>query len=476
MKKGISISVVVLSAVIIASCATDRIRGVSKDDLACKTPESKYDYGRNLPTRSIKSNNRKYSRYAHRESWNNNHTRYVSKNIARQDKATGITAPDQRIPAAHNLNAFNSIDRQTVDRELMIWSATGSGEDQLATLRGPAADSPESAEIVVPPPPGESPNTAVILPDPFVASVQEDIEGQLMNPHSGQPGISGQNTEYPDQSQNMPFGNSEAFILMMALMAGLIPFAVMKAKPNLAASISFWAAMNPWKTRLMFACTNTGLIAGGLMLGGNLADNGVYFSDFSRYLLMGTFFASSLLYPYRNSSIPILKHSYSKQKAFDLAVAVSGFMLMVNVGNDPQATATLTGLVSNDNHNRQYENTLSSYGHERQNLVYYESVGQLQDDQKITDEETQIRKKKVGNTILISIAALLAAFGVTMAACGLSCNGMAGLAALTGIGGGALVIGLTIWAIRRIWRPKSGRKIKPPDVTEPVLAKGTFRV
>jgi len=256
----------------------------------------------------------------------------------------------------------------------------------------------------------------------------------------------------------------------------LIPFAVIKAKPALATNISFWAAMNPWKTRLMFAGTNTAMIAGGLMLGGYLADGGVHFSDTSRYLLMGTFFASSLLYPYRNSTNPILRYSYSKQKAFDLAVAVSGFMLMVNVGNDPKAMATLTGLVSNDNNNRQYENTLNSYGHERQNLVYYETAGQPQDEQMTAEQEKIIHKRKIGYTILISIAALAAAFGVAAAACGLSCNGLGALAVLTGIGGGALVIGLTIWAIRRIWRPKSGTRTKPPKVTEPVLAKGSYRV
>ncbi len=54
---------------------------------------------------------------------------------------------------------------------------------------------------------------------------------------------------------------------MMAILAGLIPLATIKASPKLASDISFWAAMNPWKTRFMFAGTQIAMGTAGFMLG-----------------------------------------------------------------------------------------------------------------------------------------------------------------------------------------------------------------
>ena len=480
MKQVVRLSVVVLAAVMIASCATNRIKQVRNDDLACKTPQTKYDYGRNLPTRAIKSNNRNFSRYAHRTSWNKTHARYASKNIARLDKDPIPIAAERGIITTSNIPAFPGIDLQTIDRQLSLWAETDFNKDQLEKLRGPAEASSEYGEAITTPSREEilmpETNSSVATVRSFNPSPSENVDGSVPKEYSDKAGLAIHNAEKPDPSKETPFEKSEAFIFMMAILAGLIPFGVIKANPNLAANISFWAAMNPWKTRLMFAGTNTAMIAGGLMLGDQFADSGIHFSGLSRYLLMGTFFASSLLYPVRNASSRILKHSYSKQKAFDLAVAISGFMLMVNVGNDPAVRATLTNIVSLNNHDQQYENTMNGYSQTPQKLLYYETVSKVQDDQKTAEEEKQIRSKKIASTVGVSFLALLAALGVAAAACGLSCNGMAGLAALTGIGGGVLIIGLTIWAIRRIWRPRLVKEIKPNEDAPPVMAKGTFRI
>jgi hypothetical protein len=72
--------------------------------------------------------------------------------------------------------------------------------------------------------------------------------------------------------------------------------------------------------------------------------------------------------------------------------------------------------------------------------------------------------------------ALLLALLVAAGACGLACNSMTGLAALAGIGGGGLIIAFLVWAVRRIWGPRSGRKRKSPEVTDPTLARGTYRI
>lgn len=479
MKNGTGISAVVLSAVIIASCATDRIHGVRKDDLACKTPESKYDYGKNLPVRAIKSSNRKQARFAHRTSWNKAHPGSASNKISRADKDAAKVVPEAGFTKAPVIKVFPDANRYLPVRQMALNKEPASETDRLEILIEHAAVTSAAADIITFPDPQESMVAAndtdhgpvfsddITLLEPVAVQTPEELSEEAV--------AAAQTTDNPDRPANKPFSNGEAFVFLMALLAGLIPFAVIKASPDLAANISFWAATNPWKTRLMFTGVNTGLIAGGLMLGDSLAENGIHFSDPSRYLLLGTFLASTLLYPLRNTSSRILKHSYSKQKALDLAVAISGFMLMVNAGNDPQVKATLTNMVSLNKHNQQYENTLSAYGQVPQNLIYYTAAENIQDDQKTTEEKV-IHRKKIGKTVLVVLAAILLALLVAYGACGLSCNSMVGLAALTGIGGGVLVILFTVWGIRRIWGRKSERRLKPPAETDTLLTKGTYRV
>lgn len=480
MHKGIPVSVMVLSAVMIASCATNRIHEARKSDLACKTPQSKYEYGRNLPTQAIRSNNRKYARNSDRTSWNNNRNRFAQRRNTRPVNDKDAFQNDQDRIDNLILPVWPGVDQQTNNLFSNLQSETNLLNDQYVKLRSPAGSSRIHEDIFIPPSDEVTPVVADIANDNQVQTSdthwKKYTEGTIPAESPDETIVQSQNTNVPVQQQDEPSGRSEAFVYIMALLAGLIPFSVIKAYPGLAANISFWAAMNPWKTRLMFAGTNTAMIVGGLMLGENLADSGIHFSGISRYLLMGTFFASSLLYPFRNTSNRIFRHSYSKQKAFDLAVAISGFMLMVNVGNDPGARTVMTNMATFNTRDRQFENTVTGTGQTPRNLMYYETVGQVQDDQKTTDADERIRKEKIGNTVLVSILALLVAFGITVGACALSCNGMTGLAALVAIGGGGLLIGLTIWAIRKIWGPRSARKTKPPVVADPLPVKGTYRV
>lgn len=481
MKNGTGISAVVLSAVIIASCATDRLHGLRKNDLACKTQESKYDYGKNLPVRAIKSSNRKYARFANRTGWNKNHRGYASKQTGRTNIGPAVTTtPDERVTRALVIKSFPDAGQYLYDSQPDLQAAPILSRDQPEEVLQNAKVTPAAAEIGTFTDPQESMVAANETDHGPLVPVdirrQEAASGFDNEEVSETIVASAKATDVPDRPVREPFGRSETSVLLMALLAGLIPFGVIKAKPNLAANISFWAAMNPWKTRLMFAGVNTGLIAGGWLLGENLADNGIHFSDLSRYLLMGTFLSSSLLYPLRNTSTRILKHSWSKQKAFDLAVAVSGFMLMVNAGNDPEVKATLSNMFSLNESKQQYENTINDYGQAPKNLIYYDSSEIVQDDQRTAEEEKVNHRKKVGKTILFSLLAIFLGLLVAAAACGLSCNSMVGLAALTGIGGGVLLILFTVWGMRKIWGRKSERKPRPPSVTDTILTKGTFRV
>jgi hypothetical protein len=218
--------------------------------------------------------------------------------------------------------------------------------------------------------------------------------------------------------------------------------------------------MNPWKTRFMFAGAQIALGTSGFLLGEKLADTGVHFSALSWDLLLGSFLFSSLFYPTRNTSINFFKHTYLRQKAFDLALAISGFMLMVNTGNDPGTRASFVKMVNFNGYERQNVNITDNQNPAPTQLLYHQSDKQLQDEQTVVRKKGRSKGDNILLTSLAVLAALVLGFIVAAAACSLSCNGMEGLAVLTGIGGGLLVLVLAIWAIKSIWHPKQKNRIK----------------
>jgi hypothetical protein len=256
----------------------------------------------------------------------------------------------------------------------------------------------------------------------------------------------------------------------------LIPLATIKATPKLTANISFWAAMNPWKTRFMFAGAQIAMGTAGVLLGERLADNGIHFSDLSRDLLLGAFLTSSMLYPVKNTSIKFFKHTYLRQKAFDLALAISGIMLMVNAGNDPGMRASLTSMVSIKGHEHQNVDILNDHSQAPKQLLYYQNDKQLQDEQTAPQNKETSRGLKNLYTVLAVLATVVLGCLLAAAACGIYCNGMVGLAFLVGIGGGSLLIGLAIWVIKSIWHPKHKQRIKPSTGSESIPQKGSLQI
>jgi hypothetical protein len=89
MSREIRISTLILSALLIYSCATNRIQVTQKEVITCKTPKTRYDFGKNKPIQAIKSNNRKYTRYVYHAAWNNKHKGFSSNNTTGKEKHPG---------------------------------------------------------------------------------------------------------------------------------------------------------------------------------------------------------------------------------------------------------------------------------------------------------------------------------------------------------------------------------------------------
>ena len=480
MSRGISISTIILSAILISSCATDRIQVAQKKDLDCKTPKTRYDFGKNKPILAIKSNNSKYFRYIYHASWNNTHNGYSSKNIFGKDKH-----PEKIIYSLGETKNYIILTNSGINELMFLQQILKTSEInlyhyELRKLPDPIRIINEPKDIIISPSQED-----ILFPKnkvnnesgySYVVLKQEDVDGIIPNESSDEARVSVMNTVKSDQSQKTPFHKSETFILMMAVLAGLIPLAAIKGSPKLSANISFWAAMNPWKTRFMFAGIQIALGTAGVLLGEKLADNGILFSDLSRDLLLGTFLTSVMLYPVKHTSIKLFEHSYLRQKTFDLALAISGFMLMVNAGNDPGMRASFTNMVNFKGHEQQNVNMLNYNSQTPKQLLYYPNDKQLQDEQTAPQIKETSRGLKILYTVLAVLAALVLGCLLAAAACGLSCNGMVGLAYLVGIGGGILLIGLAIGVIKSIWHPKHKKRIKPSEGTDSIPQEGTLQI
>jgi hypothetical protein len=480
MSRGIRISTIILSAILVSSCATDRIQVAQKEDIACKTPKTRYDFGRNKPIQAIKSNNSKYTRYVYHAVWNNTHNGYSSKNITRKDKH-----PEKLIYSLGETKNYHMLTNSGINELMFLQQILKSSEInlyhyELIKLPDPVRIFNEPKDIIVSPlqedilfPINKINNVSGYS---YVVLKQDGIDDIMPNESSDEVGAPILNKVKSDKSQETPFHKSETFILMMAILAGLIPLAAIKATPKLASNVSFWAAMNPWKTRFMFTGIQIALGTAGVLLGERLADSGVHFSDLSRDLLVGAFLTSSMLYPVKHTSIKFFKHSYLRQKSFDLALALSGFMLMVNAGNDPGMRASLTNMVSFKGHEQQNVNMLYDHSQAPKQLVYYQNDNQLQDEQTAPRHKETSRGLKIFYTILAVLAALALGYLVAAGACAIYCNGMVGLAFVVGIGGGALLIAFAVWLIKSIWHPKHKKGIKPSEGTDSIPQTGTLQV
>jgi len=467
MSRGIIISAVILSALMITSCATDKIQVKRNNDIACKTPESRYDYGKKT-MRSAKIKDRKRSGSGFITARNNRLKGSAVKGTSGKGN-NSVRSVNEAIKVSNNNQlSYSALSEQKLNQDipgsiyldlpdyelinLIAEQQRINNQDFLNAEQPLYVKQISTDQADIEPFSGESGPGQVNI-DNIQLARSSEIDEMILN--TGRLG----------NSEDIPAGESEYIFLLMALLAGLIPLGIIKANPKLAANISFWAAMNPWKTRLMFALINTGLITSGLLIGKHLADNSIHFSNLSKDLLFGVFLSSVLLYPEKHTSIKLLKHTYLKQKAFDLALAVSGFMLMVTAGNDPDMRASFTKLT--DLKSTEQQNTVKSFDQSKTTgqLVIYKNEDHQQDQANSYIEEEKLMKRKTGLRILTVLGAIILGVAVAGGACALECNGMTGLAVATGVGGGVLIIVLAAAAFKAIRKLQPKKEIKPSEGT-----------
>ena len=229
--------------------------------------------------------------------------------------------------------------------------------------------------------------------------------------------------------------------LIGALMAGLFWFNQQKMR-----NISKWAKENSGKAITAITIVKVSLILSGLFIGKNLAENDFSFSDPVRNIMLGSYLAAALFYPSKRGFFHFLKQSYFKQKIHDLTLVLSGFFIMVCLGNKSAVDAnfsTPTTFVF-----QSYDDAISDNDDKTiDNLTF--AKGDLVSSNKKPEKSNGA---KVVLTILAGLGFLALMLVVAGLACGIACNGQEALAVVLLIAGaGGLIIGL-IFVLKNIHR------------------------
>ena len=246
----------------------------------------------------------------------------------------------------------------------------------------------------------------------------------------------------------------EDLYYLVILFTGFASLLGMLIAPELSRKLSCWAAMNPVKARSMIGSVQVLTGFAGLCLGIELSKGGTQLSGFSRDILITTFLATALLYPVRKSHFKFLKRTYFRQKIHDLLLFLTGFMLMVWIGNFISGRE-IQGSVSeiSPNHLNQLIIIQKNEIHPSGDRALYQQA-LIQDEPEASPKKGLSRGAKIILTILACFGFCAAGFGVIAASCGLACSGLNALAYIVAIVGGFSVIALFYWALKSIYKPK----------------------
>ena len=245
-------------------------------------------------------------------------------------------------------------------------------------------------------------------------------------------------------------GNDNMFILNSA-MIGLIMAALFWFNRFKLQRISFWAAKNNKKAIVAIGSIKTFLMLSGLFIGSYLAEQELAFSNSTSNILIGSYLTAALFYPAKNSLARFFEASNFRQKINDFALVLSGFLIMICLGNkstvNPDFSAPSNFIFQT------YDNF--STGTFDNTTVFQNNNDQISSSKNSvsSSKNSQLSNgAKAGLTILAILIFLVLMGLVSYIACGLSCNGQEALALLVGLGGiTGLVTGL-IFVLKSIYK------------------------
>jgi hypothetical protein len=236
-------------------------------------------------------------------------------------------------------------------------------------------------------------------------------------------------------------------------------------------NLSFWAKTHPLKARWLIALAHCALFPLAGLLGFLLFLDDFGHSPLTLDVCLTLFLLGVVFYPLKGAKHLLWRHSYRRQKAFDFAVLLSGFLALASfVGlklaqpiayqSAGRATHTATLVAGSAKEKAAHWAKKTNWRALRKHAHALKS--ELRAAEKFGKADGQKALKVVG-TIFVLLFAIALMAGVSVLACELSCSGQEGAALLVAVGGFALIVFLAVWAIRGIW--KRGKKSSATPAT-----------
>jgi len=234
------------------------------------------------------------------------------------------------------------------------------------------------------------------------------------------------------------------FLFFSGLLMALTIFSFLPSfsRPN---KLSFWAKNNSRKAQGIILTSHAAIGTFGLYLGNKLTEHEIITSDISTNLLFGLASVTTFLYPVRNVFTGLFKTSHKKQKLFSLLLTLSGFLLLVNVGNRSSAEKDFSPVTASLIYEMTAYEVVPGFSNQASNAVTYNN----------TNAPKYEPWEIVGNvllTILALVGFLALLYIVAFFTCALACNGQEALSATVAITGGTLSVYLLIIAFKAIWK------------------------
>jgi hypothetical protein len=237
-------------------------------------------------------------------------------------------------------------------------------------------------------------------------------------------------------------------------------------------TLSKWAKANPVKARWLIAFSHVLVVLNAICLGILL-----FLSDWELWRLLlplaaNVFFIAYLLYPKKGRKTGLFRHSYVRQKTHDFCLVFSyGLVIALGVThffNCEEVPATrqmatqwmsLPSITENAATNTpELFQQLKMKPRELKKQIRHE-LKQLKKDLRKQGDNAGTEAAKVLLILLTIALALFLGYLITVLACNISCSGNEGLALVVWLGGGALIIFLTILAIRKITQTPAKKDI-----------------
>lgn len=247
--------------------------------------------------------------------------------------------------------------------------------------------------------------------------------------------------------------------------------------------ISLWAKSHPWPARIIIVVSFILLNGLGIVTGLLLRDLQVILPSATLLFFVSLYAGGVLFYPRKKNGGHGQARSlfYRRQKTCDLLLVGSTFLMIVYLGNHPRqifnypspfsSAMASTSSLPKDSLNHAYKSGrdfMATVRDEKGKLLKWKERKKLLKTQikAIRHDDDLSPGAKAALIILCVLVALGLSYLVASLACSLSCSGSEAGAVVVAIGGSALIIFLTIIAIRAIMGKKK-KQIKNPETGSP---------